>query len=344
MFNRVLTRRGFMQAGTGAALLLTLPERSVGAAQGTPVAAGAQGVQPDGTWMFTDDRGLTVTLPTLPTRIISSIEAGSALKDYGIDVLGVVSTIVDGAGNRLPEAGDLDETTLAYLGEWDSFDLEAALALDAELYVDVTFYPEDLTMLYNVSDDAVPLLEAAVGTIAIATGGGVSVEHPLARFRELAAALGADVNAAEITADVAAFEAAKETARTTFAEKSDVSAAFIYASPDEFTFYDPDKFADTIFYQELGLNALPITATDGYTEPLSLEQLQKHSFDAFFQLLPNGEPPGFGLDAIPTIDALPSVPAGQVYRWQRNYAPSYRQFLPIFEAFVADMASAEKVT
>lgn len=154
-------------------------------ATGTPVASPvAQGTQPDGSWTFTDDRGITVRLPAQPSRIVSSIEAGSALKDYGIDVLGVVGRIEDGSGSRLPEAGDLDAAALAYLGEWDSFDIEAALGLDAELYIDVTFWPEEPGALYNISDETVAILEEKIPALAIATG-GVSVEQPLARFREL---------------------------------------------------------------------------------------------------------------------------------------------------------------
>jgi iron complex transport system substrate-binding protein len=314
-------------------------------AQSTPVASPpAQGTKPDGTWIFTDDRGITVTLTRTPVRIISSIEAGSALKDYGIEVLGVVGRIEDGAGNRVPEAGDLDASALAYLGEWDTFDLEAALALGADLFVDVTYWPDEPGALYNVADEMVAILDPQVPTLAIATGGGVSVEQPLARFRELAAALGADVNTPGIAADVAAFKAATDHARSVFAEKSDVVTAYIYASTDQIVFYDPNQFADTILFQDLGLNALQITTNQGYTEEISIEQLRKYDFDVFFQLLPGGEEPGTGLDAIPTMDALPAVATGQVYRWQRNYAPSYKQFVPIFEAFIGDMAKAQQVT
>lgn len=313
-------------------------------AQGTPTADAGQGTQPDGSWVFTDDRGVTVTRPGTPTRIISSIEAGSALKDYGIDVLGVVGRIEDGAGNRVPEAGDLDASALVYLGEWDTFDLEAALGLGADLFVDVTYWPDEPGALYNVSDEMAALLHQQIPTLAIATGGGVSVEQPLARFRELAAALGADVQTPEISASVEAFDAAKETARRTFAGKADVVVAFIYASPDEIIFYDPTEFADLILFQDLGLNVLPITTNMGLTEVVSLEQLRKYDFDVFFRVLPGGGDVGAGLDAIPTLDSLPSVANGQVYRWQRNYAPSYKQFVPIFEAFIADMASAQKVT
>ncbi|MCA9863407.1 MAG: ABC transporter substrate-binding protein [Thermomicrobiales bacterium] len=341
----MITRRRLVQATTGVAAgtLCSGPVRAL--AQATPEAASrTQGELPDGTWVFTDDRGIAVTLPTMPTRIVSSIEAGSALKDYGIDVLGVVGQIEDGSGNRVPEAGDLDPSTLAYLGEWDTFDLEAALALGADLFVDVTYWPDEPGTLYNVADEMVLLLEQQIPTLAIATGGGVSVEQPLARFRALAEALGADVRTPGVAADVAAFDAAAQNARSVFADRADVVAAFIYASPDEFVFYDPNLFADTIMYQDLGLNALQITTNQGYTEELSPEQLQKYDFDVFFQLLPGGEDPGTGLDAIPTIGSLPSVANGQVYRWQRNYAPSYRQFVPIFEAFIADMAKSQKVT
>ncbi|MFT4040064.1 MAG: ABC transporter substrate-binding protein, partial [Thermomicrobiales bacterium] len=304
----------------------------------------AQGTQPDGSWVFTDDRGITVTLPTAPTRIVSSIEAGSALKDYGIEVLGVVSQIEDGAGNRLPEAGDLDAKALAYLGEWDSFDIEAALGLDAELYVDVTFWPEEPGALYNMSDEMVAMLEQQIPTLAISTGGGVPVSQPLARFRELAAALGADVDAPAVTEAVAAFDVATEAARETFAEQADIVSAFVWVGPGEFTLWDPNEFADLIYYQSLGLNAVQITPNSGYTETLSLEEAHRYAFDAFFHLLPGGGEPGEGLAEYPTVATLPSVQAGQVYRWQRNYAPSYRQFVPIFEAFIADIAQADKVS
>jgi hypothetical protein len=80
----VFSRRSTLGAGAGlAAAGLFL--HTAGAHDATPGAspeaspAAANGIQPDGTWAFTDDCGITITLPQAPVRIVADINAAAAL-------------------------------------------------------------------------------------------------------------------------------------------------------------------------------------------------------------------------------------------------------------------------
>ena len=61
------------------------------ALQATPAATPPvpNGVQPDGSWSFTDDRGVTLTSPAVPSRIVAQTSAAAALYDFGVQVVGI---------------------------------------------------------------------------------------------------------------------------------------------------------------------------------------------------------------------------------------------------------------
>src|SRR4051812_42919727 len=52
--------------------------------------------QPDGSWVFTDDRGITVTLPGMPKRIIADVNVAAALWDFGVRPVGLFGWNITG--------------------------------------------------------------------------------------------------------------------------------------------------------------------------------------------------------------------------------------------------------
>lgn len=110
MYHSPITRRALGATVAGVSLL-GATSRAAGQ-EATPEAEYENGVQSDGSWRFRDDRGYDIHLPQMPTRIVSSIESGAALLDYGVEVLGVVGTFADATGWRDEGAGDLDESSV----------------------------------------------------------------------------------------------------------------------------------------------------------------------------------------------------------------------------------------
>ena len=85
---RSLNRRHFMAATLAGTAMTKLAQVSV-----------AQNATPDsGEWSFTDDKGITVTLPAAPERLVVDLNAAGPLWDFGIrpDALFGWSVMADG--------------------------------------------------------------------------------------------------------------------------------------------------------------------------------------------------------------------------------------------------------
>lgn len=90
-----LTRRGFLASATATALLT--------ACSGTPAGTDRTGTAE---WRFTDDRGVTVTRPSRPARIVTNDQAGAALASLGVRPIGMFGS-APMAQNPLLEGVDL---------------------------------------------------------------------------------------------------------------------------------------------------------------------------------------------------------------------------------------------
>src|SRR5688572_13560104 len=87
--NRVSRRRfiGGMGAAAAAAAFLVACEDD----EGSPSSSGNGGTSTTaaGGFTFTDDRGVTVTLPTRPVRIVAQADSVAALHDLGVETIAV---------------------------------------------------------------------------------------------------------------------------------------------------------------------------------------------------------------------------------------------------------------
>ncbi len=143
--------------------------------------------QLDRAWEFTDDRGVTARGAGRPPRIVAYTRAGAALDAYGLTPAAVYGSGHDSAAAPEPAtSGALDFAVVGYLGAGAALDERALRTAAPDLLVDVTY---DGRTPYAVDEGVATA--AGVPVAALSVAGGVTLEHLVGRFGELAAALGA---------------------------------------------------------------------------------------------------------------------------------------------------------
>lgn len=172
-----LSRRRFLAAAAAAGLLTACGSD----------ATSNLAVPAAGPWTFTDDRGVEVTRPSRPSRIVTNDQAGAALTSLGIRPVGMFSSAPMDQNSILQ---GVDVAGIASLGEvYGEINVEKLAALAPELVV-VPFDPRQDGPPLGFVDGPVQDQVQAIAPIAAIDG----IKDPaqvLARFAELAAALGA---------------------------------------------------------------------------------------------------------------------------------------------------------
>lgn len=311
-----LTRRRLV----GAAAAIAALGRNAAQAQ-TP------GATPEGPWTFTDDRGITVNLPTRPKRIVAQINSAAALWDLGIKPIAVFGSVTQVSGEREPTTGNVDLDAVAVISNgYEDPDLEQLLALDPDLIVSTTWGAADPSAVWGVAPESVPLMEQ-IAPIVVLSIVDTTLLQVIGRFEELAASLGADLTAPDVVAAKAAFEAARDDVRAALAEKPGLQTMFIAGSPDTLYVCGPSYYIDVRYFQELGLQMVDPPADYG-TELLSWEQAGKYPVDLIFNDARShgGYLRTEELLEIPTFAALPAAQAGQIANWYYEYVASYAGF------------------
>lgn len=336
----VMTRRR-MVGSLGALAVLAAP-RSTLARQATPAAA-PQGDA--GGWTFTDDAGKTLELPERPLRIAADLNAASALWDFGIRPVAVAGYTVDTDASW----GNVDRATpvINVAAGSPTPDLETLLAEEIDLFVTITWGDADNPYVWSFLEPAdYERTNAAVPVIAISGSG--RADHNTERFAELAALLGADLEAPEIVEAKAAYADAVTAFSAVAQETAEagLTSLFIYADPTELYIAYPPIWADLAMYQALGMDIIvPDSVPEGdYWEALSTEQAVKYVSDLIFQSSRTGTLSLEELAAHPTYGALPAVRAGQVIAWNQDFIQSYQGLGAALATMIAALESAERVT
>lgn len=184
----LLTATGALGLGLGALLA------GCGGSEKKPAASGtADG----GPWSFKDDRGKVVRTDKTPKNLVAFISTAAALHDYGIECTGVFGPSKPVNGKPNPQAGNLDVAKLTSLGEaWGEFNVEKYAALQPDLLISNMFPPP---ALWFVPEESSKKIAALAPTVGIA-GAHRSLREALERVTDLAAALGADLKAQQVTA------------------------------------------------------------------------------------------------------------------------------------------------
>jgi iron complex transport system substrate-binding protein len=309
-------RREFLIGLAAAATLL------VGCGGDEP--AGSSGTTTTGpsAWEFTDDRGQRVSLPQRPERVAAYVGTAAALWDLGIRATGVFGTQRQADGTPVPAAGRLDLDVVKSLGE-ESVDLEALAALRPDLIV-MQSGPSGLDP-WPVTKEQVDEV-ARIAPIVAAQGYGAPVSEIVAGYERLAAALGADMQSADLEQARGDLTRAAGEFRAAAAAKPGLVALFTYADNEGLWVAKIEDYPDLLEFQRLGLAIVKAGGPDDYWEMLSWEQAGRYPADVIFH---DERPHSLQPDALrrfPTWTALPAVRAGQVYRWNAETVLSHRGF------------------
>ncbi|QXJ25141.1 ABC transporter substrate-binding protein [Actinomadura graeca] len=331
---RHLTRRGLLGAG-GAAALGALAS-ACGGGNGAASSGG-------GAWTFTDDRGTKVGPKARPRRVVGYVGTAAALYDFGVEqqLVGVFGPTRLKDGRPDPQAGDLPVGRLMVIGNaYGEFDIEKYAALRPDLLVANMFVEDELFYVPAESKDKIFALAESV---AISTG-AVPLPKPIERTAALAAALGADLKAARVTAAKARFDKASEALRAAAGANPGVKVLAASASPDLFYASSPAKNTDLIYFRELGVDLVVPRrlGQNGYFENLSWENADRYPADVIMLDSRTQALQPKDLGSKPSWRDLPAVKAGQVIPWQPEPRFSYAGCAPILEALAKSIQSAKK--
>lgn len=318
----VISRRQLMGLGAATMVALALPEFA--RAQATPGAtpASASGLQPDGTWVFTDDRGVTVTLPEMPKRLIADVNVAAALWDFGVRPVGIFGWNITGEKEFNKAGGNVDPAAVEFLnGPQTTLDPELAAVADPDLILSLVYAAQ--YGVWSIDLETQSRIEAIAPIIAIS--GITRADVSLGRFAELAGALGIDLGSDEIAAQKTEYDAATARFQTLTTEKAGMSAIFVWASESEIYVASPDAAGDVMLFRDLGLEVPSLPVPDGeYWEQLSAEQALKYPTDIlFYSLRGDGLTSLEDFQAHPTLSQHPAVQAGQVYGWNQDFILNY---------------------
>ncbi|MGW6905861.1 ABC transporter substrate-binding protein [Streptomyces sp. NPDC054940] len=340
-----LTRRGILAAGGALGLGAVLAAcgdddaKSGGSDEATTAAK-------SGPWTFKDDRGTTVKLDKVPTKIVAFVGVAAALFDYGIEVKGVFGPTKTQDGKADVQAGDMDVSKLTVFGNvWDQFNVEKYAAFAPEVLISTTF--DSAGTLWYVP-------EASKDKIAkLAPSAAISVydrqlTQPLERVWALAESLGADLKAAKVAQSKKDFEAAAERLRKAAKARPEIKVMAGSASQDIFYVSGTNLSIDLEYFKALGVNFVepPESAKKeggGWFESLSWENVDKYPADIIMMDDRSSTiQPADITEA--TWKKLPAVKAGQVIARSPEPILSYDKCTPLLTSLAEAIEKAKKVS
>lgn len=340
-----MTSRRTVLGGALAGLAVTaLGGRSGFALQATPDATPPvpNGVQPDGSWAFTDDRGVTLTSSAVPSRIVAQTSAAAALYDFGVPVVGIYGPSTNDDGTPSFEAGNLDIDAIEVLGDYGTdsleIDIEKFVALNPDLVVDMLVYEDTF---WYLSGDARSRVEALKVPIAGISMEKVSLLTMIQRFEQLAGAVGADLTAPAVAEAKTAHAEAEAALRAAIASKPGLSLLSISPTLDSVYVCSPRYMPDLHYFADLGLDVVD-HKTDDFFELLSWEEINRYPADIILLDARKGIPTADDLStSVPIWNTLPAVKAGQLGNWYAGAPSSYSRLVPIMDELTALLQSAD---
>ena len=295
---------------------------------------------------FTDDRGEDVSLDkSSDFRVVAHEDAANALMHFGIKPVGIFG----GAPlDDNPQLEGLDVSGIESLGEvWGEIDLEKLGTLQPDLIVS-TFYPGEDGQLFEggVYGFGKKNQQATAQKIApiLALDATQPSSELIARFGELAAALGADLESEEMVAQKEAFDSAVADLEAAIAESPDLDAVAVTPDASAAYFAVPTKFSDLNDYLNWGMNIVEPDhdMVSTYYSSHSWENAGDYVTDIVLL-----DARGYSLTAeemakYPSWSQLPAVEAGQMGTWVR-VALNYEDYTAQIEQLTEVYESAENV-
>ncbi|RBQ20135.1 ABC transporter substrate-binding protein [Spongiactinospora rosea] len=336
MSNPVLHRRGFLTAVAGSAALMGLAAcgGSGGGAAASPAASG-------GGWAFTDDRGKKVSLSARPTRVVAQAAAAAALWDFGVRPIAVFGPHRLKDGGRDPQVGEVDITKVESLGNvFDEFNVEKYASLRPELLVSGMY---DKNELWYVPEKSAAAIESVAPTVGVMLS-GPPLDKVIGRYAELAAALGADLNAPAVLAAKARFDAASAKLTELAGEKK-LKVLIMSGGPDSMWVVVPADHAGVTYMRSVGVDVVVPEKPDsaGFFETLSWENADKYAADVILYDDRARSMTIAEMKQKPTFAKLPAVAAGQTYPWRAEERFSYLGHAGVLEELIAALDKSKKL-
>jgi iron complex transport system substrate-binding protein len=338
-----LTRRGVLAAGGALGLGAVLAACGDGDAQngGSNEATTAA---KSGPWTFKDDRGTTVKLDKVPTRIVAFVGVAAALYDYGIEVEGVFGPTKTQDGKADVQAGDMDVSKLTVFGNvWDQFNVEKYAAFAPEVLISTTF--DAAGTLWYVPEASKDKIAKLAPSVAVSVYDR-QLTKPLERMWELAESLGADMKADEVVQSRKDFEAAAARLRKAAKARPEIKVMAGSASQDLFYVSGTNLSIDLEYFKALGVNFVepPASAKDdgGWYESLSWENVDKYPADIIVMDDRSSTIQPKDITEA-TWKKLPAVKAGQVIARSPEPILSYSKCTPLLTSLAEAIEKAKKV-
>jgi iron complex transport system substrate-binding protein len=339
-----LSRRGLLAAG--GALGLGALVTACGSEESKDGGSDAKGAAKSGPWSFKDDRGKTVSLDQVPTKIVAFTGVAAALYDYGIEVEGVFGPTKTKDGKADVQAGDMDVSKLTVFGNrFDQFNVEQYAAFQPEVLITTTF--DAAGTLWYVPEASKDKIAKLAPSVALSVFDR-QMPKPLQRMAELAGSLGADLKDAKVVEAKKRFEAASERLRKAAKSRPEIKVLAGSASDAIFYVSGSNFSIDLEYFKALGVNLVEppkkaMEANGGWFENLSWENVDKYDADL---IIMDNRTSAIQPDAIEeaTWKKLPAVKAGQVIG--RNPEPilSYDKCAPLLEELAEAIEKAKKVS
>ncbi|MEV8566805.1 ABC transporter substrate-binding protein [Streptomyces sp. NPDC051322] len=334
-----LSRRGLLAAGgvigIGAAL----------SACGSGGSKSSAGTAKAGSraWSFKDDRGKVAKADSTPTKIVAFTGTAAALHDFGVEVAGVFGPTKTKDGKADVQAGDLDISKVEILGNvWGEFNVEKYAALGPQLLITGMYDKGALWYVPDESKDKILKLAPSVALMVART----SMPAALQRHAELAASLGADLEAKKVADAKARFEKAAARLRAAARANPKIRVLIGSAGADLFYISTPEPSADLRYFKELGVDIVVPDKVDkqGWFESLSWENADKYPADIIMMDNRTSALQPAALKSKPTWGELPAVKAGQVIpRSTTDPIFSYDKCAPALDALAEAIENARKV-
>jgi len=311
---------------------------------GTGIAGGVallvgcgSGAQGDTRWTFVDDRKHAVRLKRRPTRIVAYTTAAAALHDWGVTPVGVFGD----DPREDPSLAEFPWNKAQIVGSvYGEIDTEALQSLQAELIVSRWYPPPDDAPVFGFKDLK---QEETIGALVpiVAMNGRVIATRQIARFGDLARALGVSTTSGEITQARSAFASAAANLAETARRESNLR--IIAVSADQGGMWVAKLNGDLAFYAQRGVPLVSAKTPEPYWDTLSWKEAGKYPADAVLYDARANVLPLTAAKGIPAFAELPAVRANQIGAWQADPPPSYQRYSTTTNALASAIAGWRKV-
>lgn len=317
----------YPRAAAIAALIgaATVVAAGCSSAESTPTAAEGDG------WSYTTGYGNTIDLDAAPQRIVVDTYSAAALWDYGIRPAGIFGYGITGG----QATGNADVATMKVVGTDGEMNMEALADLDPDLVIG--YGNSDDPTSWTWWDEPMAQKVNSVAPFAAVKFSGVPLPDVLAEYRNLAAALGGDVDGDAAKSDRAAFDATSDRIRKVAAERPGIT--LLPLNGDNSSLYaGTTKLAQLGYLSGLGVNFTGPDGDKGWAD-LSWEQVPSYPADIVMRYVQSHE----AFAASPIFVRLPAVAAGQVIDWDDKRPNTYGNYAAWFAELATVMENAREV-